>query len=189
MSAEELPFPLEGSTLVTGPSNTGKTQLTARALGVWLDQYGPRGVVVFEFGPEFEHEGQLLGGRLDRFTTVPDDVWHGTLDACAPRAEGGTTEEMVERAASNARHAAELLDAAPAKPRAVFVNDATIPFQHEVGEVIRLTDYCSRATVAVLNAFKSDELGRDDPISRAEQRARQTLVGWADRSLKREADD
>lgn len=188
MSAEELPFPLKGSTLVTGPSNTGKTQLTARTLDVWLDRYGPQGVVAFEFGPEFEHEGQLLGGRLDRFTTVPDDMWYGVIDAHAPRAEGGTTEEMIERAADNARCAAELLDTAPAKPRAVFVNDATIPFQHEASEITRLTDYCDRATVAVLNAFESDELGTDDPISRTEQRAHRALTEWADRSLRREAD-
>ena len=36
----DLPFPLAGSTLVTGPSNVGKTRLTYRALVDWVEQIG-----------------------------------------------------------------------------------------------------------------------------------------------------
>lgn len=168
-----------GTTLVLGPSNVGKTRLTARALERWVADCGPEGVVVLEFAPELERDGEVLGGRLDRFTPVPDAAWHGVLDAHAPRAEGADEAEAVALAADNGKRAARLLDAAP-EPRALFVNDATIPFQHPDADLGRLFSLCAVAERAVLNAFESDELGTDDPVSRAERDALAALRRRAD---------
>ncbi|MFB6101842.1 MAG: hypothetical protein ABEJ73_04685 [Haloplanus sp.] len=184
MTDADLPFPLSGTTLLVGPSNAGKTRLTARALDAWVDRAGAASVVVFEFGPEVERGERVLGGRLDRFTTVPGDAWQGVLDAHAPRATAASTADAVALAADNAHRAATLFDAAPADPRAVFVNDATIPFQHPDGDPERLLDYCARAEVAVLNALETDELGVDDPVSQAEQAALDAFRARADRVLE-----
>lgn len=181
----DLPFPLSGPTLIVGPSQVGKTRLTARALDAWVDRHGASGVSVFEFAPEVERDGRLVGGRLDRFTTVPDDAWHGVLEAHAPRLEGDTDAESVALARENAERAAQLLDAAP-PPRAVFLNDATIPVQHEALAPVRLTAYCDRAECVVMNAFKSDELGTSDPISRRERAALEAFHDWADRTINLE---
>lgn len=178
-----LPFPLAGSTLIVGPSQVGKTHLTARALEAWVDRHGTDGLVVLEFAPELERDGRILGGRLDRFTTIPDGIWHGVLDAHAPRAEGADEAEAVALAKDNAERGIEVLDAAP-DPNAVFVNDATIPLQHVSVEADKLTGYCDRATCAVLNAFDSDELGTDDPVSRQERTALPKLRSWADRTVE-----
>lgn len=179
----DLRFPLAGATLIVGPSQAGKTRLTARALEVWVERHGPAGVVVLEFAPEIECGGEILGGRLDRFTSIPDDAWVGALDAHAPRSEGETTDESVALARDNAERARDLVAAAPEDPRAVFVNDATIPYQHDVGDPKRLTAYCDGAECTVSNAFESDELGTDDPVSRGERRALSVLKGWADRTV------
>jgi hypothetical protein len=192
-----LPVPLSGSTLVVGPSNVGKTTLTARALERWVDAHGPDGVVVLDFGPEIERDGRLLGGRLSRFTGLledpvveggrtaagrtPSGVWYGVLDAHAPRAGSDSEAEAVALSGENARGAAELFARAPTRPAAVFVNDATIAFQHPTGDVDRLLAYCRRADAAVVNAFESDELGTDDAVSRRERRALDTLVDGVDR--------
>ncbi|MFB6280857.1 MAG: hypothetical protein ABEH40_02420 [Haloferacaceae archaeon] len=184
----DLPFPLSGVTLITGPSNAGKTTLTARALEAWVDEHGPRGVVVLEFGPEVAHEGRVLGRRLSRFAAVPDAAWSGVLDARAPRAEGGSDADAVALAADNARRAARLIRSAPADPAAVFVNDATIPFQHESGDPGALLAYCDCAEAAVLNALEGDELGGDDPISRAERDALDALRAGCDRTLRLDRD-
>ncbi|KOX92376.1 hypothetical protein AMS69_13450 [Haloarcula rubripromontorii] len=175
-------FPLSGSTLVTGPSNAGKTQTTAAALDAWLDREGTDGVVL-DFAPELERDGTILGGRLDRFVTLPEAVWVGRIDASAPRAESETADGAVALARENARRAERQMATLPANPRAVFVNDATIPFQHEAAAVDRLIDYCDVADVAVLNAFDSDELGVDDPVSRAERDALDRLRRFADRTV------
>ena len=194
-SDADLPFPLSGSTLLTGPSNAGKTRLTYRALTEWVEREGGEdgagavGVVVLEFAPELERDGRILGGRLDRFGPLPEDAWVGVLDAHAPRAEGATDEETVTLARENAEGAARILESAPDGPRAVFVNDATIALQHEAGDVGRLTAYCERAECAVLNAFESDELGTDDPVSRREHEALAALHDWADRSIVLEPGD
>ena len=179
-----LPFPLEGSTLILGPSNVGKTRMTARALERWIAEHGAAGVVVLEFGPEYRHEGRILGRRLDHFTAIPDAAWHGVMEAYAPRAEGATNDESLELARENARRAGSLLETVPADPAAVFVNDATIPFQHEAGDPAQLTAYCDRADCAVLNAFESDELGTDDPVSTAEHRTLEQFRDWADRVIR-----
>lgn len=178
---DDIPFPLVGSTLILGPSNVGKTRLTAAALERWLSDHGPNGVVVFEFGPEYRHDDEVLGGRLDRFVTVPNQCWHGVIEAYAPRAEGSTNGESAALAAANADRAAELFDAAPASPEAVFVNDATIPFQHPTGNPSMVTEYCDSAGLSVLNAFDSDELGSDDMVSRTEAQALRWFREWADR--------
>jgi len=172
---DALPFPLAGTTLVVGPSNVGKTRLTARALTAWLEREGTEGVVVLEFAPEVERDGRVLGGRLDRFVTPPAGVWRGVLDAHAPRATADTDDEASGLAADNARRAAAILDAAPADPRAVFVNDATIPFQQPDADPARLLDYCERAETAVLNALSGDAIAGDDSVSRAERETLSTF--------------
>ncbi|AZH26879.1 hypothetical protein [Haloplanus aerogenes] len=179
-----LPVPLAGTTLIVGPSNTGKTRLTARALTAWLDREGAEGVVVFEFAPEVERDGRILGGRLDRFVAPPAGVWRGVLDAHAPRATADTDDEAVTLAADNARRAADIFDAAPADPRAVFVNDATIPFQTPDADPARLLDYCAGAEVAVLNALEADAIVTDDPVSRAERAALDTFRERVDRVVR-----
>lgn len=178
----ELPFPLSGTTLIVGPSKVGKTRLTARALDAWVEREGTAGVVVFEFAPEVERDDRLIGGRLDRFITIPDGVWTGVLDARAPRLEGESDQESVALARDNADRAGRILDEAPA-PRAVFINDATIPLQHESFTPDRLTRYCDGAACVVMNAFESDELGTRDPVSRRERAVLETLRGWADRTI------
>lgn len=178
-----LSFSLSGTTLLVGPSNAGKTQLTAKALEAWIDSHGTDDVVVLEFAPELERDGRLLGGRLDRFTTIPDGVWVGRLDAHAPRAMADSHAEAIALAKENAAGAERLLDAAPAEPRAVFVNDATIPRQHDADAPHRLRDYCDQATVSVLNAFESDELGASHPVSRVERATLAALRKWATRTV------
>lgn len=179
------PFPLDGNVLIVGPSQVGKTTTTAAALDDWVAAHGPAGVVVLDFAPEYETEGRILGGRITRFTTVPDEAWYGVLDAHAPRAQSeGVAEEAIRLAADNAARAIELLQAAPPSPLAVFVNDATIPFQHERGDPAALLAYCDRADFAVLNAFESEELGVEDPVSRRERRALAAFRRWADRVVE-----
>jgi glucose/arabinose dehydrogenase len=97
--------------------------------------------------------------------------------------EPGYAQRALALARENAERAARILAAAPDDPGAVFVNDATIALQHEAGDVGRLTAYCDRADCAVLNAFESDELGTDDPVSRREREALAALHDWADRSV------
>jgi hypothetical protein len=177
-------IPLTGTTLIVGPSNVGKTRLTARALTAWLTREGPEGVVVLEFAPEVERDGRVLGGRLDQFVTPPDDVWRGVLDAHAPRATGESVDETVELAADNARRATAIFDAAPADPRAVFVNDATIPFQHPDADPSRLLDYCEGAEVVVLNALEADAIVADDPVSEAERATLATFRERVDRVVR-----
>lgn len=175
---------MDGSTLVVGPSNVGKTQHTARALDRWVATNGSDGVVVLEFAPELERDGQVLGGRLSRFTTVPDDAFHGIVEAHAPRAGSDDDGEALALAKENAARAFAVLDAAPDAPAAVFVNDATIALQADATRTAELTDYCARASVAVLNAFESDELGVEDPVSRNERAALTQLRTWADQVVE-----
>ncbi len=177
--------PLSGTTLVLGPSNVGKTRLTALTLERWVEERGAEGVVVFDFAPEFVRDGALLGGRLDRFTTPPPGVWRGGLDAHAPRAETDGPDEATALARTNAENAARLFERVP-RPRALFVNDATIPFQHPSADPGALTALCESAECAVLNAFESDELGTDDPVSRAEAAVLDALRAVADRVVRLE---
>jgi GTPase SAR1 family protein len=179
-----LPVPLYGTTLVVGPSNAGKTRLTARTLDSWVGEHGPEGCVVLDFAPTVERDGKILGGPLTQFTTVPDGAYHGVVDAHAPRADGADDAEALALAEANAAAALEHLDAAPADPRAVFVNDATIAFQADPDLVERLTDYCDRAECSVLNAFDSDELGVENPVSSNERKALARLRTWADRVVE-----
>jgi hypothetical protein len=171
-------LPLEGRVLITGPSNVGKTRLTARALERWIEERGVEGVAILEFAPELERDGVLLGGRLSRFVEIPEAAWAGVLDAHAPRAEGETPEEAQRLARENAIEGVRIVESMP-PARAVFVNDATIPFQH-AGDVEALLSACEGAELVVMNAFAGEELGRDDPISRRERGARRRLIEWAD---------
>lgn len=185
---DDLPFALSGSTLVSGPSNVGKTRLTALALDTWVCQHTSDGVVVFEFGPEYEHDGRILGRRLSRFTEIPDGAWYGVLDAHAPRAESTSETELLQLAKENATGVERLLERAPKDPVAVFVNDTTIGFQHADADITRLTAYCDTAKCSVLNAFDSDELGIGDPVSRREHDALTSLKAWVDRTVTLEAE-
>lgn len=169
-----------GSTLIVGPSGAGKTRLTARALQNWIDEKGTDGVVVLEFGPSIEHDGRLVGGRLDRFVDIPVDVFHGVLDAHAPRLEGETDDETHDLAETNAENARRLFEALPPHPVVVFGNDVTIPFQHESAAVSRLTKYCDRATCAVVNAYEGDALGSGDRVSDRERDVLADFRHWAD---------
>ncbi len=184
MTEEQLPFPLTGSTLITGPSGVGKTKLTYQALQTWQQQHPHSVTVVFDFAPEFERDGKILGGRLTRFGSLPKSNWTAILEAHAPRAESTTNDEAVQLAKTNATNAAKLFDKAPSHPDGVFVNDATIPFQHETSDISRLTDYCDRAQCAVINAFHSTELGTDNPVSTQEKRVLSRLFEWADRTIR-----
>ena len=198
-------IPPSGTTLLLGPSNVGKTTHTARALERWVETHGGTGVVVLDFGPEVERDGAVLGGRLDRFTDllaaetggeheagtdrtavrrVDGGIWYGLVDAHAPRAASADESAAVALAAENAMAAARLLERAPQDPRAVFVNDATIALQHPTGDADRLLAYCADADAAVLNAFESDELGTEDPVSRQERAALDTLSAGADRIVR-----
>lgn len=179
-----LPFPLDGATLVVGPSNVGKTRVTADALDSWVAEHGPEGVVVLDFAPVVERDGVILGGHLTQFTEIPDGAYHGVFDSHAPRSEGADEAEALELAGENADAALDLLDAAPADPAAVFVNDATIALQADPAVTTRLTDYCDRAACAVCNAFDSDELGAADPVSANERVALDALRAWADRVVE-----
>lgn len=172
-------LPSVGRVLITGPSNVGKTRLTAEALAEWVERRGARGVAILEFAPEIERNGVLLGGRLSRFTDLPGDAWIGVLDAHAPRTEGETDEEARELARENAVQAMDVIEAMPSSA-AIFVNDATIPFQHEVGDIEALLAACEGADLVVMNAFSGEELGENDPISRREREARTRLEEWAD---------
>jgi len=179
-----LPVPLDGTTLVVGPSNVGKTRLTARALDAWVDEHGAEGCAVLDFAPTVERDGDTLGGPLTQFTTVPEAAYHGVVDAHAPRADGADDAEALALAEENADTAFDRLDAAPASPDAVFVNDATIALQADPAVTDRLTDYCDRADCAVLNAFESDELGVENPVSKNERAALVRLRSWADRVVE-----
>jgi len=179
-----LPVPLFGTTLVVGPSNAGKTRLTARSLDEWVAEHGPEGCVVLDFAPTVERDGETLGGPLTQFTTVPDEAAHGVVDAHAPRTEGADDAEALALAEANATAAAEHVEAAPADPRAVFVNDATIALQADPVAAERLVAYCDRADCAVLNAFESDELGANHPVSANEREALDALRAWADRAVE-----
>lgn len=180
----ELPFPLVGRTLIIGPSNVGKTKLTARALETWLKEFGSAGVVVFEFGPEYEHKGRLLGGQLSRFIQLPDTVWTGIIDAHAPRAAANSPSEAARFAKRNATRAMTVFEQAPPDPTAVFINDITIPFQHDRGELEVLIRYCRGAELVVANAYAGAELGSADRISHREQRVLEHLQDWSDRVIE-----
>jgi hypothetical protein len=176
-------LPSTGGVLVVGPSNAGKTRHTAAALDRWLADNGPEGVVVFDFAPEVKRDDGVLGGRLEQFTTVPGEVWHAVLDAHAPRAESDDDTAALTLARDNAERARALFAAAPTAPTAVFVNDATIPFQAD-GDTTPLVEYCAGATLVVANAFESAALGTDDPVSRNEREALDRLRTWSETTIE-----
>lgn len=172
--------PAGGVTLLTGPSNTGKTRRTAAALREYVTRHGREGVVVLEFAPTVLREGTVLGGRLERFG-VPRVAWTGILMAHAPRAEGdGDPDRALALARANA-HSAERLLAAMPPARAVFVNDATIPFQAS-GDPSPLVRACEAASTVVCNSFDGDLGG--GPVSTGEDTALERLDSWADRRVR-----
>lgn len=178
--------PPPGSTLIVGPSGVGKTRLTADLLESYISAFGTDGVVVLEFGPSIVRDGDIVGGRLDRFVDIPEDVWLGVLESHAARLRGKSDAESRELARSNAERARKIFDAMPDDPAAVFVNDATIPFQHEYGDPGVLTRYCDRAERAVINAYEGEGLGTDDPVSVRERTVLRTFRAWADAIVRLE---
>jgi len=178
-----FPFPLGGSTLITGPSNSGKTTLTSKAISHWISENGSENIVILEFGPEYFHNGKILGRHLSRFIDFPPDIWYGHLETYAPRAEGRDLSESMKLAAINAERASFLLDTLPPDPIAVFVNDTTIPLQSPSTNFQTLVDYCDQATCVVLNAFNGSELGSVDPISQFEISSIELLQSWANRCV------
>lgn len=181
---EDNSIPDAGRVLVTGPSNSGKTYLTARTLERWVDAYGSGAVVVLDFAPEVEHNGQVLGGRLERETELPPDAWAGVLEAHAPRSDSESPTAARALARENAQRATKLLEAMPTDPNAVFVNDATIAFQHERSSLETLLSRTADADLVVINAFESDELGTNDPISQRERDVLELLSGWAETHVR-----
>ncbi len=175
---------LTGTTLIVGPVGVGKTRLTANTLSRWIDTHGSEGVVVLDFAPEIETLDGLIGGRINRFVDVPAQVWYGSIDAIGPRTEGETAEESIELAAANADQAKQLIETAPADPRAVFINDITIALQSADSTFDQLEGYSADATCVVMNAFEGDSFGDDDPITLAERRALIRLRKWADHVLE-----
>ena len=100
-----FPFPLDGSTLITGPSNSGKTILTSQAISNWISENGSENIVILEFGPEYYHNGKILGRHISRFIDFPSDIWYGYLETYAPRAESRNLAESMELAATNVERA------------------------------------------------------------------------------------
>lgn len=171
-------IPPDGRTLVRGPSNVGKTRLTAAALDRHLELHGPRNVAVLEFAPEIRVDDRMIGGRLDRFVDVPGTVWVGKIDARAPRLESETEAEVLALAAQNAAAAERVMAAMPDRPRALFVNDATIPFQHPASNPARWLARWKDAETAVCNGFQGTELG-EGTIGTRERLVQNLLEAWA----------
>ena len=173
--------PLHGRTLIVGGLRTGKTTATAEALDRWLNQHGTDGVVVLDFAPEIETDDGLIGGYLERYITIPDEVHHGVAMVRGPRSESSTATEAQAIAATNARRIRTIIENAPPSPRAVFVNDVTLGVQHDPADVDPLVRYCSHADCVVLNGYEGFDFSPDDPITMAERRALDRLKRWADR--------
>lgn len=178
------PIRLEGSTLVVGPTNVGKTRLTAGAMRRWIGRHGPEGVVVIDLAPDLVVDGRRIGGPIERFEPVPDGVWFARVETDGPRTEGVDGADTAGIAARNADRATRAFRAAPADPVAVFVNDVTLALHDDVGRVGGITAYCDRARCAVVNAHEGGDLDRDDAISRREREAVRRLVDWADRVVR-----
>lgn len=106
------------------------------------------------------------------------------MEADAPRAESDDEDDALGLARENADRAFRVLAAASADPTAMFVNDATITLQADADRADVLTDYCDRASVAVCNAFESEELGVEDSVSQNERAALHSLRAWADRVVE-----
>lgn len=179
--------PTRGRTLILGPSGVGKTRLTAEALERWIDAHGTDRVAVLEFGPEIERDGRVIGGRLERFATLPETVWRGTIEARAPRLEGVNEADQLRLARQNASAARAVIEDIPGDVRAVFGNDVTIPFQAPRAEPARLLERVEEAECVVLNAFDGEELGAG-PVLEQERAVLATLREWADTVVELEAD-
>lgn len=172
--------PDRGRLLITGASGTGKTRATARALREWVRTHGSREVAILEFGPEVSYEGRTIGRRLDQYVPLPPRAWRGVVDTHAPRIEGATPDAVRRLAAENARVAAAVIEGMPTDRRAVFVNDATIPFQHPTADPALLLDRLADVEYAVLNAYTGEEFG-DAAIAEHEREVVARFRAWADR--------
>lgn len=176
--------PPTGRVLLTGPSNAGKTRATARAVRQWLDAHGAQGVVVLDFAPDYRQGAQVVGRPLSVFLDPPNGVWWRHQRGRAPRLEAQTDDEAVRLAEGNAHRADEALADAPSGPRAVFVNDATIPFQAPGRDPAPLLEYAADADHVVLNALDTTELGTDDPVSRQERAVLERLRSWTHEEVR-----
>lgn len=173
-----------GRTLLTGPSNAGKTRATAHAIRDWVENEGAQGVVVLDFAPDHRKGAQVVGRPLATFLEPPEGVWWRHVASRAPRLEARTDDEAVRLAQENAESSDEALGATPPRPRAVFVNDATIPFHAPGRDPTPLLAYAAGARRVVLNALDTADLGTDDPVSRQEQAVLARLRSWADHEVR-----
>lgn len=177
--------PMPGRTLITGPSGTGKTRLTAEAIRDWVRAHGPDGVVVLEFGPDIERDGRVIGGRLERFHRLSPDAWRGIVDTQAPRLVGESAEETMRLARENATVGVAIIERMPPDPVAVFVNDATIPFQHPESDPGLLLERLEDADHAVINAYDGEEFG-EGPITTQERDTLAAFREWAQTEIRLE---
>ncbi|MDY6775254.1 MAG: hypothetical protein SV253_04135 [Halobacteria archaeon] len=195
-----LEVTVSGSVVVSGGLNAGKTRLTAETLRRYAEykykyEYD-KTVVLLDFAPEFVRDGDLVGGHVSRFVEVPETVSTYVLEANAPRLEADTEEETLELARDNYERGISLIDSAPDSPDAVFVNDATIPFQYTGSDPETLTRYCSRADDSLLNFYdteadserESDGLpsssSQTDVVDLNERRTVEWFRDWSDTEIR-----
>ena len=203
--------------MVDDEADVAVGEVVVRTVPAYNEPDGPH---TSEDGDPYHPEGLGCGFHLTLPSEWGRDVrvfWPGDTDVLAghehldvslfcPPIGGSFTmdrHEAAALAADNAHRAADIVDAAPASPRAVFVNDATIPFQTPDADPGVLLDYCGRAEVAVLNALESgvsktprkdgeavdaDAIVGSDSVSRAERATLAALRDRADRVIRLDDD-
>lgn len=181
--SDDHAVPLTGRVLIAGPVATGKTRLTADTLARWIDRHGANNVVVLDFGPNIETSDHVLGGRLDRFRSIPSEVWQGIVDAHAPRYAGTSQDEIAQYATQNAERCASTIAAMPTSSRAVFVNDVTIAFQADLTVLDSLLATVDDAELVVMNAYAGEDFDPTHPLSARERRGVERLQSWADQVI------
>ncbi|XGI84010.1 hypothetical protein ACEU6E_01805 [Halorutilales archaeon Cl-col2-1] len=185
--SRSLSVSFSGSILVSGGLNVGKTRLTAETLVRYADKYPEAETVLLDFAPELMKDGDLVGGHVSRFVDVPETVSEYVLEANAPRLESDTEDGAVELARENHDKGVGLVESAPHDPDAVFVNDATIPFQYPDSDSGTLVEYCERADDCLLNVYDPRSGGDTETVlsdsgvlNSPEAATVESLRGWAD---------
>ena len=171
-------IPSTGRTVIRGASNVGKTRLTAAALARYVHCHGTEQVVLFDFAPTIVQADRIIGGRIDRFYEIPPGVWTGKIEAWGPRIESKSKEEALALARKNAVMAGMVMDQMPNDPRAIFVNDMTIPFQHPSADLSPRLKRWEVADHVVCNAYFGRELGAG-PIADREKTLHEAITAWA----------
>lgn len=174
---------MPGKTLITGASGSGKTKLTADALDTWVREHGSDDVAILEFGPDIAHEGRRLGARLDRYTRLPPNAWKAVIDTNAPRAHSETSEEALILARENSRIAGSAIEQLPTSVTAMFVNDATIPFQDPETDVDPFLARLDAVEHAVINAYTGDAF-EGGTLTEQERAVVERFRTWADEEIR-----